>query len=134
MGTGTRSPQPSLAGLLESLGRPFGFLPDGSGGGGIAAAAGSVSNSATVTSSTVAKLSSLLIVTFSEPRSTRPTYERSIPASSASRSCDSPFATRRRRKFQPRIFRAFMTAVRTTNGLTIDGLSVPYLSAAGSRR
>lgn len=132
MDTGFITSQPLFAARNKLFG--FGFLPDGSGCGWGVAAAGSVSNSATVTSRTLAKLSSLVIVTFSVPRSTRPTYERSISASRARRSCESPFATRRRRKFQPRILRAFMTSVRTMNGLTIDGLLVPYLLAAGLRR
>ncbi len=74
-----------------------------------------------------ARASSVVIVTFSLPRSMRPTYARSTSAASASRSCDRPRSTRSRRRFQPIVCRARMTAPEgLICGLTIDGLAIPY--------
>ena len=104
------------------------FLPELSDRGGGDPLSGSSSSEATLVCKTVATNSRVLIVTFSEPRSTRPTYDRSMPASRASLSCDQPFATRNLRRFHPMILRAFMPAIDDDCGLTIDGLSVPDLA------
>jgi len=96
---------------------------------------GSMRSAATDTDSAFAIASRVEIVTFSEPRSTRPTYARSMPEAKASRSCDKPRSTRSRRIFQPMIARASMSRQGQIGGLTLDGLTVPYLSTVqvGSR-
>lgn len=101
------------------------FLPERSGPGRAEPGSGSSNRVPTGTSKTFAKSSSVATVTFSEPRSIRPRYARSIPASSASRSCERPRATRNLRRFHPIASRAFMPAIGDDCGLTIDGLSVP---------
>ena len=97
-----------------------------SGCGAAAPDSGSTSSSATGTDNTRAIASSVVIVTFSEPRSTRPVYARSIPAASASRSWEKPRSTRSERMFQPMILRASMTHEDQKRGSTIDGLIVLY--------
>lgn len=93
---------------------PFALRPDASGPGrGLSGSTGA-NSSETWTSSTVANASSVATVTFSEPRSTRPTYDRSIPDSNARRSCDRPFATRKRLTFQPMVVRTSMGMRNTT--------------------
>lgn len=99
-------------------------------GSGACGSAGSCSKAATGTSSTRAMASSVEIVTFSSPRSTRPTYERSSSEASAKRSCDSPRCTRRDRRFQPMIERASMLlAAMRSAAAAIDGLTIPYYAA-----
>lgn len=120
MGTQPRS--------FHGLEAPFGFRPAASDGGVAAPFGGSLRSSAGLTPSALAKASKRSIVTFSDPRSTRPTYERSVADSKANRSCDKPFETRSLRRFQPMISRTFIYGAASPNcGLTIDGLTVPYL-------
>jgi hypothetical protein len=103
----------------------FGFRPDRSASGRGAFGSISPKRAETSTPSIVAKASSVPTVTFSVPRSTRPTYERSISASRASRSCERPLTTRSLRRFQPILRRTSMPPQRHIRCLTIDGLSVP---------
>lgn len=87
----------------------------------------------TGTCRTLASASRVSTVTFSSPRSTRPTYDRSMPDSRASRSCDSPCSTRSFRRFQPIFPRVPISRRQSHNhGLTIHGLIVPYLSFTGA--
>lgn len=79
----------------------FGFRPALKGLGGADLSSTAAKSSATCTLSVRDIASNVEIVTFSTPRSTRPKYDRSVPAFSASRSCESPLSTRRRRKFHP---------------------------------
>lgn len=104
-----------------------GFLPERSGPGRAEPGSGSSNSLPTDTSKTFAKSSSMATVTFSEPRSIRPRYARSMPASSASLSCERPRATRNLRRFHPIALRAFIPAIGDDCGWTIDGLSVPDL-------
>lgn len=112
--------------LYELAQCALGFRPDRSASGGGAVESISAKKAETSTSSTAAKASRAPTVTFSDPRSTRPTYDRSISASSARRSCDSPRPTRSLRRFQPILCRTSMPTEGHIRCLTIDGLSVPY--------
>ncbi|MBP1861627.1 hypothetical protein J2Z75_005156 [Rhizobium herbae] len=86
----------------------FGLRPARSARGRGAPGSSSAKKAETSTSSVDAKASRAPTVTFSDPRSTRPTYERSISASRASRSCESPLATRSLRRFHPILCRTSM--------------------------
>lgn len=121
--------QASLSDACQHQSERFGLRPAFN-GSGTCGSAGSCSKAATGTSKMRAIASSVEIVTFSSPRSTRPTYERSSSEASASRSCDSPRCTRRDRRFQPMIERASMTlaAMRSATH-SIDGLTIPYYTA-----
>lgn len=105
----------------------LGLRPDRNGGGLSEPSSNSWNSAPTGTSKAAAIASNTLIVMFSSPRSIRPTYERSMSASCATRSCESPSSTRSLRTFQPMSLRAFMmTRKGHTERLTIDGLTVPY--------
>lgn len=111
----------------------FRLRPERKGAGLGASGGGAARSSATGTPSTFATASNIAIVTFSEPRSTRPTYERSISAARASLSWESPCADLSRRMFQPMIDRASMrSAADRIGGPLIDGLRIPYYGLIGS--
>jgi len=80
--------------------------PPRSGAGGVSDLPGATKNSAIGIESAVARRSNISRVGFSSPRSIRARYPRAISARTASRFWDTPWATRRRRRFQARIFDA----------------------------
>lgn len=93
---------------------------------GFALGSTAANSSDTCTFNTNDTASSVATVTFSEPRSMRPIYERSMPASKPNFSCDIERATRKRRRFQPIVLRTSIATQSHKYGLTIDGLLVPY--------
>lgn len=108
----------------------LGLRPARSGEGRPSAGSTSSKSRRTGTRRTLANASSVSKVTFSSPRSTRPTYDRSILASRASRSCDRPCSTRSFLRFHPMIARVSIYPRHSHNHcLTIHGLMVPYLSS-----
>jgi len=134
-GNATQDGRPRDTALCQRGGALLGRRPDRSGIGRGVPTSGSMRRVATDTDKARAIASRVEIVTFSKPRSTRPTYDRSMPDAKASRSCDKPRSTRSRRIFQPMIARASMSRQGQIGGLTIDGPTVPYFSIVqvGSR-
>lgn len=114
-------------GLLHFEVLAFGLRPARIGRGRSSSGPSSANKRPTGTCSTFDNASRVSTVTFSSPRSTRPTYERSMPDSRASRSCDSPCSTRSFRRFQPIVSRVPMYRREGHNhGLTIHGPMIPY--------
>jgi hypothetical protein len=108
--------------VCQSAQSAFDLRPDRSATGGGNFGSISAKRSETSTLSTAANASRAPTVTFSVPRSTRPTYERSISASRPRRSCERPFTTRSLLRFQPILCRTSMPPERHIRCLTIDGL------------
>lgn len=121
---GSCHPQPAAPSPV-----PFALRPDRMGAGRDDPAAGSVNNVANGTPKTAAKASSVETVTFSEPRSTRPTYDRSMPLASASPSWLRPRSTRRRRRFQPISWRAVSAVAEGGDG-TVPGEAAGWVGSS----
>jgi hypothetical protein len=107
---GQSSEAPTVASGLVGVPshHPFGRRPLRSGSGGASPFGGTRNRSVIWASNARAIRSRTATVGFSKPRSSRLTYVRSIEASTANASCETPCVTRSRRRFRATSAFAFM--------------------------